>query len=223
MKKFRLTTEDVALFCRAMANLLQAGVSPGDGLTLLAREEGQWLSDMARRCDEGQALAAALREAGCFPDYVCGLVAVGDRVGQTAGVLEALADYYDNRARMNRQIKAALTYPAMLLTVLLTVAVALLVWVLPVFDDVYAQLGSGLTGFAGGLLAFGSLLRNILPWVCGAVAVVMLLAAIPPARETGLRILVARFGDRGAFGKINSARFIQALSLGTSSGMTDRE
>ena len=50
-----------------------------------------------------------------------------------------------------------------LIPVLLAVMVILLVWVLPVFDDVYAQLGTGLTGFAGGLLAFGELLRKILP------------------------------------------------------------
>lgn len=228
MNQIRLTTEDVAALCRAMASLLQAGISPGDGLTLLAQEEAQpaWrelLSAMAVSCDEGRPLPQVFREAGCFPGYVCALLTVGDRVGQSAGVLDALADYYDNRARMNRQLKAALTYPAMLLAVLVGVVVALLVWVLPVFDDVYAQLGSGLAGFAGGLLAFGRVLRGILPWICLALAALLLAAAIPPVRKRGMLILSARFGDRGALAKVNSARFVQALSLGLSSGMTDQE
>ena len=228
MKDLRLTTEDVASLCRAMASLLQAGVSPGDGLTLLAQEEGQpaWrelLSAMADRCDEGQPLPQVFREAGCFPAHVCALLTVGHRVGQTAGVLEALADYYDHRARMNRQLKAALTYPAMLLAVLLGVVVGLLIWVLPVFDDVYAQLGSGLGGFAGGLLAFGGILRGILPWVCLALAVALLGAAVPPVRRRVGKWISARFGDRGALKKVNSARYVQALALALRSGMTDRE
>lgn len=228
MTKIRLTTEDVAMLCRALAHLLQAGISPGDGLTLLARDEDRpaWqelFTSMARDCDEGSPLPQVFREAGCFPAYVCALLTVGHRVGQTAGVLEALAGYYENRARMTRQLKTALTYPAMLLCVLLAVVMILFIWVLPVFDDVYAQLGSGLTGLAGGLLAFGRLLRRILPWFCGALAAVLLAAVIAPVRKAAISWIAARFGDRGALAKVNSARFVQALSLCLRSGLTERE
>lgn len=228
MNNIRLTTENVSLICRALAHLLQAGISPGDGLTLLARDETQpaWrdlFDAMARGCDEGKPLPAVFREAGCFPGYVCALVTVGHRVGKLSVVLEALADYYENRARMDRQLKNALTYPAVLLVVLLAVVAVLLIWVLPVFDDVYAQLGSGLTGFAGGLLAFGELLRKCLPWVCGIIAATLLAAAIPPVRKAVLRLVTARFSHRGAIAKVNAARFVQALSLGLDSGLSELE
>lgn len=228
MNNIRLTTEDVSLICRALAHLLQAGISPGDGLTLLARDETRpaWqelFAAMARECDEGKPLPGVFREAGCFPAYTCSLLAVGHRVGKLSGVLDALADYYENRAKMNRQMKTALTYPAMLLVVLLAVVAVLFIWVLPVFDDVYAQLGTGLTGFAGGLLAFGELLRKILPWVCGGIAVVLCAAAVSPVREAAIRFFVARFGHRGVMAKINAARFVQALSLGMDSGLAEAE
>ena len=228
MNNIRLTTEDVSIICRALAHLLQAGISPGDGLTLLARDENRpaWrdlFDTMARGCDEGKPLPAVFREAGCFPGYVCALVSVGHRVGKLSGVLEALADYYENRARMDRQLKNALTYPAMLLTTLLAVVAALFIWVLPVFDDVYAQLGSGLTGFAGGLLAFGELLRKCLPWICGIIAAALLAAAIPPVRKAVLRFFTARFSHRGPMARVNAARFVQALSLGLDSGLAETE
>ena len=225
MKQQLLTTEDVAYLCRSLAQLSQAGISPGDGLTLLAQEDDRQalLTSLAHGCDEGRPLSALFREAGCFPDYVCGLLAVGDRVGQTAEVLEALADYYENRSAINRRLRDSLTYPALLLTVLLGVAAILFIWVLPVFDDVYAQLGSGLTGFAGGMLAFGAFLRAVLPWICGLVGAMLLLAAVPPVRKVLLSRLAAYFRSRGVGAKINAARYIQALSLGISSGLTDRE
>lgn len=228
MEKARLTTEDVSGILRALAHLRQAGIAQGDALCLLAQDEQNvpWrelFSAMARRCDEGAPLHQALREADCFPAYVWKLLDIGERTGQTAGVLEALADYYDGRARMDRRLKAALTYPAMLLAVLVAVVAVLLIWVLPVFDDVYAQLGSSLTGFAGGLLAFGAILRAALPFICGFLAVLLLAAAIPPVRRGTFRLLARRWGDRGVFARVNSARFVQALALCLASGMTDTE
>ena len=225
MNKHLLTTDEVAYLCRSLAQLTQAGISPGDGLTLLAPEDPrqEYLDLMARHCDEGHPLSVGFREAGCFPAYVSQLLAVGDRVGQTAGVLAALADYYEARSAMNRRLKASLTYPAMLLGVLLGVVAILFIWVLPVFDDVYAQLGSGLTGFAGGLLAFGQWLRQVLPWVCGLVAALLLPTAIPPVRQALLSRLADRWRSRGPGAKIAAARYLQALSLAFSTGLTDRE
>ena len=92
------------------------------------------------------------RDRGRFPAYVSTLTDVGERVGRIEQTLTSLSRYYENRERMDRRMQAALLYPAMLILVLLAVAVVLLVWVLPVFNDVYAQLGTGLTGFAGSLL-----------------------------------------------------------------------
>ena len=57
--------------------------------------------------------------------------------------------------------------------------VILLVWVLPIFNQVYAQLGSRLTGIAGGLLAFGVVLRQILPYLCGLLAICLIVGVIP--------------------------------------------
>ena len=228
MNNIRLTTEDVSIICRALSHLLQAGIAPGDGLTLLARDETQpaWrdlFDTMARGCDEGKPLPAVFREAGCFPGYVCALLDVGHRVGQSAEVLEALADYYENRAGMNRRLRNALTYPGLLLAVLLAVVAVLFIWVLPVFDDVYAQLGSGLTGIAGGLLAFGQILRRCLPWLCAFLAAVLCAAAIPGVRRAAFRFWADRWGHRGAMAKVNAARFVQALSLGLDSGLSELE
>ena len=77
----RLSNLQTAGLCRELALLLHAGVSVGDGLSLLAQEESAAalqpvLENMARYTDEGGSLAGAMREAACFPGYVCGLVEV---------------------------------------------------------------------------------------------------------------------------------------------------
>lgn len=232
MNQPKLNQEQIAVLCRALAHLYHAGIGVGDALAMLAEdetgaEEKALLQSMSRRSDEGVSLAHIVRDAGCFPAYVCSLMDVGERVGRTEDTLNALADYYDGRVRMARQLRNTLLYPAVLLVVLLAVVVILLAWVLPVFNDVYIRLGSSLTGLAGGLLMLGSLLRRLMPVFCVVLAVavvfVIVVAASAAARERLLAMWQARRGDKGLARRQNTARFAQALAMGMSSGLTDRE
>lgn len=232
MKQLRLNHEQVGTLCRALGHLYHAGIGAGDALALLAEDEASarekgLLQSMSRQADEGVPMAQIFRDAGCFPAYVCNLLEVGERVGRSEDTLNALADYYEGRARMERRLKSALLYPSVLLVVLLAVVVILLVWVLPVFNDVYARLGSSLTGVAGGLLALGGALRKIMPLLCVllalAVVFVIVMAASPAARDKLLYVWRKGRGDKGITRRINTARFAQALSMGMTSGLTDHE
>ncbi len=228
MKAFHLNKEQTGSLCAALSYLLDAGISPGDALTLLAKDEPEKklrsvLENMAQKADDGIPFAALFREAGCFPNYVCNLVDVADRVGKCQQTLASLGRYYTRRDAAQRRIKAALAYPAVLLAVLLVVVGILLIWVLPVFNDVYAQLGSQLTGFAGGLLAFGTLLGQWLPWIGIGAAAIAVLLLIRPVRRKLSQGLKALWGDRGTARSIHCARYLQALTLALHSGMTQEE
>ncbi len=228
MKAYAPSNEQISALCSALGHLLGAGIAPGDACLLLAEQEQASelkaaLEMMARRADEGISMASLFRNAGCFPSYVCTLLEVGETVGQAEHTLLALGRYYEARDRMNSRLKASLTYPTALFGVLLGVMVVLLVWVLPIFSDVYAQLGSSLTGLAGFLLGLGQLLGTALPWLCAAVALILLAAVIKPVRLWTLHFFKIRFGDKFAFGQVNSAHFLQALALAVSSGMTDAQ
>jgi len=232
MKTLKLTNEELGTLCTCLAHLVHAGISGADGLALLARDEGDretraLLSRMAQRADEGVSLGRVFGDEACFPGYLCGLLSVGERVGRTEQTLQALGEHYHSRARMDERLRAALLYPAVLLAVMLAVVVVLLVWVLPVFNDVYARLGSRLTGVAGGLLRLGQALRACLPALCvlaGVLAVGLFLFSLRPAFGQRLAALWrARRGDRGVSGRIADARFLQALAMGMGSGMTWQE
>lgn len=228
MKQIKLTNEEIGSLCMSLSHLMHAGIGVGDALLLLSQDEQDaackaLLENMAHQADEGISLAAAFQKTGCFPSYVCTLLQVGEQVGKTEETLNSLASYYQAQGQLTRQLKAALLYPAMLLGVLLVVMVILLVWVLPIFNQVYAQLGSRLTGIAGGLLAFGTVLRQILPYLCGLLAICLVLGVIPPVRRSVLSFWRRHRSDRGVFAAINTARFVQVLSMALSSGMTPQE
>lgn len=228
MKQEKLKNEQVYTFCTALAHLVHAGIALADALVLLAEDEQesaqkQMIRSMASRADAGASLTEVIRETQRFPSYVCALVEVGERVGKTEQTLMALATYYEGRDRMDRKMRSALLYPAMLMIVLLAVAVILLMWVLPVFNDVYAQLGSQLTGVAGDLLALGGVLRRIMPVLCLILAALAVLLAVAPVRKRVTTFWNRIRGDRGVQHRILSARFVQALAMALTSGMTVQE
>ena len=227
MKK-TLTGEAVGEVCLELSLLYHAGVAAGDALALLAEdavgEEQTLLKEMARRVDGGATLSAAMEESGAFPGYAVGLVAVGEGSGRAEEALKALGEYYERRARMERQLKSALLYPAILLGLMLVVIGVLLVKVLPIFDDVYAALGGRLTGAAGGLLALGRWLDAALPLVLAALALLAVLLvcyALCPGFRGRVRALGGKDrGSKGASRTLASARVAQALSMALASGMT---
>ncbi len=224
MKK-TVTNTELSGLTMELYLLLHAGVGVGDALALLEQEDAykDLLAGMSQQADGGAPLSACLRESGRFPAYLCGLIEVGESTGRTEEALSALSQYYEQRARLDRQVRSALLYPAVMLVLMLLVIGVLLVKVLPIFNDVYISLGSRLTGVAGGLLALGRWLDSAMPvlWVllAAVVALCAAFAAVDGFRDRLLGLWRRRQGDRGVSRRINNARLTQALSMGMASGL----
>ena len=232
MKKVRLSNDDIGALCLSLGMMLHAGVSPADGLSLMAEDEEEGpvkelLKDMAAEADMGLPLNQVFKDTESFPDYVCSLLTVGEESGRTEEALNALSNHYETQAAINQRLRTALLYPAILLLIMLAVIVVLLVYVLPIFNEVYTQLGASLTGVAGGLLSLGQSLGKIMPVLCVVlgiiVALVIAFAASASFREKILTWYRGKFGDKGISGQLNMARFAGALSMGISSGLTPED
>lgn len=232
MANIKMTKEEIGNFCLELSVLLHAGVNVGDGLALLAEdappsEYRTLLEGMSRRFDDGCSATEVFRETGCFPQYLCDLLQVGEETGRVEESFAALSRYYENQSGLTQRIKTALLYPAILLIIMLAVIVVLLVRVLPVFDKVYAQLGSSLTGVAGGLLALGKALGSAMPVLCVLLGIVVLLLACfalsDGFREKLLGWWNRRWGDKGVARRLSMSRFAQSLSMCLSSGLSMEE
>lgn len=227
----KLTHAETARICRGLGVLLHAGIPLAEGVFLLAQEETEVLSpvltSLGNSMDAGASLAEAMEASAAFPAHVCGMVRIGQESGRMEESLETLAEFYEERCRTSRRIKSALSYPGMILLLMLAVIVVLLTKVLPVFEEVYVSLGSSMTGAAGGLLQLGAALEAGLP-VLGVVlallaGLVLLYTRHPGFREKLSAGLRSRFGDRGVLRKFNNARFARAMAMGMGSGLPMEE
>ena len=224
----KLNYDDISSICSGMAMLLHSGTGTADALALVAADmEGTKiqpvLKHMADEADDGMTLTKAFENEGCFPSHLTALLAVGERTGHTEESFRSLSDYYESRSRMSRQIRDALIYPMILLIIMLVVIGVLLVYVLPIFNSVYQQLGGRLTGIAGGLFKLGQVLSKLMPVLCvlllALTAFIIAFAVSDSFRDRVTGIWRSKFGNRGIAWQAASAHFASAFSMGISSGM----
>lgn len=232
MKKITLTNEYLSSFTLQMSLLIHAGINIGDGIHLLAEDEKdhqvkELLEKMAEDVDDGLQLSEAMKNTNCFPDYIIHMTGTGEATGRVEDALKALTDYYENLRQLNARVKSALTYPLLLLVLMLVIIGILLTRVLPIFNTVYQQLGGSLTGVAAGMLAFGKGLDKALPVIGVIVAVLLVLGAVlgmsEILRKKVLLVYKKHFGDRGITRKVGMAHFAAALSMGMRSGLPMEE
>lgn len=227
----KLTNRETAELCRSLSLLLHAGIGMADSVHLLAKERNAFLAELLQKMgahlDLGGRLSESMAQSDAFPAGVSAMVSLGEETGTLEETLSALADYHDQRHRTNLQIKNALTYPSLILALMLGVIGVLLIRVLPVFDSVYASLGGQLTGLSAGFLYLGQLLKRFLPVLFVILAVlcvtVLVMALLPSVREKTLNFFRRRFGDRGVLRQFNNARFARALAMGMGSGLPVEE
>lgn len=225
-----LSNSEVAVFCEQSGMILESGLSMLEGISILEADVGtqnieykKMYEEMRSCLEETGIFNEALIKTGMFPDYVIHMTKIGEETGNLDVVMKGLAAYYEREENTMQDIKNAISYPLMILCMLLVIMLVMIVKVMPVFEQVYEQLGSGLTGFAAVLLKVGELLKDY--WVVPALAVCLLAGMSVWLLKTAqgnvvLRKLAGRFFSKKSIVKrLNSARVSSAFSMALQSGM----
>ena len=223
-----LSNEEMVSFCGQMAMILRAGMPATEGLSIMLEDAGQRqgkeiLGRMHDTAEQTGSLAQAVRESGVFPRYAADMVEIGERSGRLDEVMASLRDYYAREEEIARGIRGAVTYPLVMIGIMLVIVLVLMTQVLPVFEEIYLQLGGGSGGLSAGALGAGR-------WVSGAaLAVLAVIAAgalaLLLARQTarGRRFIAAAAERLPLFGKLSrqiaASRFASGMALMLSSGL----
>ncbi|KWZ41912.1 type II secretion system protein [Burkholderia savannae] len=141
---------EVTRFARQLADLLRAGLALAPSLDLLAQamqrsEMPRIAAGLAREIVAGRQFSAALRRyPRQFDPLFCQLVAVGETAGTLAAVLARLADDRERAAAQYARVRGALAYPVAVLLFALAITAALLIWVVPTFEQIFSGFGAAL-------------------------------------------------------------------------------
>jgi general secretion pathway protein F len=130
------TSTDLALLTRQLATLIGAGLPLDEALAAAAEQQENKalqlsLEKVREQVQQGVSLHEALAAEKHFPELFVSMVAVGEASGSLDNIMEQLADYFDDAARVSQRIRAALTYPILMGVIGTAVLFFLVTFVLP--------------------------------------------------------------------------------------------
>jgi type IV pilus assembly protein PilC len=211
-----------------MGMILHSGISSLEGLSIMQEEteskEGRAILEaMYEELLMTGSLYMALDSAGVFPTYMLNLIQIGEQSGRLDEVMESLAQYYQREEDIKSSIKSAVTYPCIMIGMMVAVVVVLVVKVMPAFNDVFNQLGTSVSGVALQILNFGILLKRysmvLLAILALVIAIVVIIVVHPKGKQKLTQIsysfcLTRKFTEKRAV-----ARFASGMAMTLNSGL----
>ncbi len=225
----KVSTKDIAVFCRQFYTMLNAGVTILSCLDILKQQsESKKLISVVGEVYEGVQCGMTLSESMKahpkeFPELLVNMVAVGEVTGNLDEIMDRLATHFEKENRMANKVKSALIYPMVLLVVAFTIVVFLLVFVMPTFVNMFTSSGVELPlptrillGISDALVHYGIF---IFIGLVGAIFGIKTLAQSPKGRlfVDGMKLKMPVI--KGVTQKIITTRFTRTLATLMSSGV----
>src|SRR5918998_844989 len=177
----KATQKDVAIFSRQFATMINAGLSLIRALHILEEQtENQKLRETARAVrtdvERGASLAQALgRHPKVFTRLYVAMVKAGETGGVLDGVLLSLSATIEKQVELKRKIKSAMTYPVAVFVIVILIVTAMLMFVVPMFEDLYSELGGTLPLPTRMLLAASNFVTSFFPFIIVGVGIAVFL------------------------------------------------
>ena len=229
MKKTKtFTQEELATFCAELSLLLKSGITPIDALHYMqadsvSTEGAQILKNIQQSLLCGLSLQEAMSETGLFPNYCLEMIKLGEETGNLDVIVKKLAEYYEQQVAIKKTVKNALTYPILMLTLMLLILIVLLTKVLPIFNQVFSQMGAELSGMAKRMLSIGNTLQSFSMFFIILAVFLFFIALFFAKNRKGhaafLHFLHTSRFTRNLYLDIAYSRFAASLSLVNASGV----
>ena len=224
--KYTLTARELSNFFGQLGMLIHSGISVTEGLAILQDEsqtdtDREIITALLTSMEETGSLTQAMETSGRFPHSSVSYIKTGEETGCLDEILNSLTLHYEQEQEVYEQIRSAVTYPLIMLGMMGIVIVVLLVKVLPVFQQVFQQMGMEMNTLSLGLLKAGSILSNysgiFLILVVLLVGLILFLSLSDIyLRNAAYHLPVFRDIPLAA----DYGRLAQGLSLGLKSGLT---
>lgn len=145
--------KDIAFFSRQMATMMKSGVPIVGALEIIGGGHknprmAKLVNGIRADIEGGSSLSEAISKYPVhFDELYRNLVRAAESAGVLETVLDTIANYQENIETLKGKIKKALFYPAIVMAVALIVSAILLIWVVPMFEEVFQSFGAELPAF----------------------------------------------------------------------------
>ncbi|KUJ95400.1 MAG: Type II secretion system protein [Desulfonauticus sp. 38_4375] len=225
----KVTTRDMVIFSRQFATLINAGVPMLQALQVMCEQTQnnklrRKLYQVRNEVEAGSSLYMALsKHKDVFDDLYLNMVQAGEAGGVLDEVLLRLAEYIEKAAKLKSRVKGALTYPAVVVTVAIAVVAVILIYVIPTFESMFADMGGALPLPTQLVINLSRFVKAKFMYMVGGVVVAYILFKLIYRTEKGKLFFDQVFLNLPIFGdllrKVAVAKFSRTLSTMIRSGV----
>lgn len=225
----KVTNKDIVIFTRQFSTMIDAGLPLVQGLNILAQQAEnptfkRILKQITKDVEGGSTLAEGMKKhPKVFNELFVNLIAAGEVGGILDTILQRLATFIEKAEDLKSKIKGALTYPIVVMGIAFIVIAVILIFVIPVFQDMFSSFGSALPAPTQLVVNMSDFLKgNIIYIIIAGIALSFVFKQYrntKGGRKTTDNILLKLpvFGD--LLKKTAVARFTRTLGTMLSSGV----
>lgn len=165
-KRKRIKLQDLTVFTQQLASMLEAGLPLVSALDALQEQtENPVFKIIIRNVKQDVSGGTAFSEAtakypNCFPNLFISMVEAGEASGGLANILGKVATYFEDTVKLIKKVKGALTYPIVVLGMAFGLVQVLLIFVIPVFSEMFESFGRDLPAPTLMLMAVSDFMKS---------------------------------------------------------------
>ena len=225
----KIVIDDLAVFCRQLATMINAGIPVVGSLDILADQGDnlyfrEVIANARDSVETGSSLSEALvKHETVFSELFVNMTRAGESSGMLDEILDRLATYLEKTASLQRKVKSALVYPAAVSSMAVIITVFLMIKVIPMFKDIYSGFGAELPTPTAMLIGLSDFVKAYFYIVLGGLAVMFFLLSRYKKTDKGKYAFDKQLLNIPVFGvlfrKVAVAKFTRTLSTLTKSGV----
>ena len=226
----KVTTKDLAVFCRQFYTMLNAGVSIVNALDILSNElPNKKLKNILKDIDEdvkkGALLSTSMaKHKKYFPQLLIKMTESGEISGNMDQMMLRMANHFEKENRINNKVKSAMTYPVVLSLIALVSIIFIMTFVMPTFIGMFEEEGIELPMITQFTIGTSKFLSSNIGLILIVFAILAVLFSIYKGTESGYRQMSRLKLSLPIIGNLNKkiivSRFTRTLSTLVYSGVS---
>ncbi|NOZ36494.1 MAG: type II secretion system F family protein [Gammaproteobacteria bacterium] len=175
----RIKAADISIFSRQLATMMSSGVPLVQAFDIIGRgheNKGmqQLLNTIKTDIESGSNLSESLKKHPYqFDELYCNLVQAGEHAGILDDILDKVATYKEKTEAIKGKIKKALFYPAAVMIVAFVITAILLIFVIPMFEDLFAGFGADLPAMTKFVIELSKIFQSYWWAIFGSIGLVV--------------------------------------------------
>ena len=189
----KISASDLSFSLTQLSTYLRAGIPLSDSVRILAKQSRKanlkhHYNQLVYQLLKGENLSDAMEMQGkVFPKLLINMVKTAEMTGDLPSILDDMAEYYTSMEQTRKQMKSAMTYPAVVLTIAIGVLIFMLTYLVPQFTSMFEDQGAELPALTKAIVGVSGFIIQKWYWLLIGVAAVIAIFYLLFTKVQGFR------------------------------------